>query len=62
MDAHPACIGGHVWNFADFRTAQHSRRVVMNHKGVFTRSRDPKQAAFVLQKLWRTDTSSASNE
>lgn len=50
---HPACIGGHVWNLADFRTAQHSRRVVMNRKGVFTRARDPKRAAFVLRDLWR---------
>lgn len=52
---HPNCIGGHVWNFADFRTAQHGRRVVFNHKGVFTRMRDPKRAAFVLRALWRGD-------
>lgn len=50
---HPACIGGHVWNFADFRTAQHARRVVLNLKGVFTRTRDPKRAAFRLRDLWR---------
>ena len=49
---HPAVVGGHVWNFADFRTAQHGRRVVMNRKGVFTRERDPKRAAFVLKELW----------
>lgn len=49
---HPACIGGHVWNFADFRTAQHARRVVMNLKGVFTRTREPKRAAFVLRQIW----------
>jgi beta-glucuronidase len=52
ISEHPACIGGHVWNFADFRTAQHHRRVVMNHKGVFTRVRDPKMAAWVLKRLW----------
>lgn len=52
IDAHPACIGGHVWNFADFRTAQHSRRVVLNLKGVFTRTREPKRAAFTVRKLW----------
>jgi beta-glucuronidase len=51
---HPACIGGHVWTLADFRTAQHSRRVVLNLKGAFTRARDPKRAAFVLRDLWRT--------
>jgi beta-glucuronidase len=50
--AHPACIGGHVWNFADFRTAQHSRRVVHNLKGVFTRTREPKRAAFTCRDLW----------
>lgn len=48
----PHCMGGHVWNFADFRTAQHGRRAVMNRKGVFTRERDPKRAAFVLRDLW----------
>ncbi|MGL6289821.1 MAG: glycoside hydrolase family 2 TIM barrel-domain containing protein [Silanimonas sp.] len=51
--AHPQCIGGHVWNLADFRTAQHFRRVVLNHKGVFTRTRDPKAAAWRLRQLWR---------
>jgi beta-glucuronidase len=49
---HPAVIGGHVWNFADFRTAQHHRRVMLNHKGVFTRTRDPKLAAWTLRRLW----------
>lgn len=49
---HPACIGGHVWNFADFRTAQHGRRVVFNLKGVFTRTREPKQAAWTVRRLW----------
>lgn len=50
--AHPSVIGGHVWNFADFRTAQHGRRVVFNLKGVFTRDRTPKKAAFTVQRLW----------
>lgn len=50
--AHPAVIGGHVWNFADFRTAQHGRRVVFNLKGVFTRDRTPKLAAHRLRALW----------
>ncbi|MDJ0921867.1 MAG: glycoside hydrolase family 2 TIM barrel-domain containing protein [Henriciella sp.] len=49
---HPSAIGAHVWNFADFRTAQHGRRAVLNCKGVFTRTRDPKRAAFVLRDLW----------
>jgi beta-glucuronidase len=50
--AHPAVIGGHVWNFADFRTAQHSRRAVFNLKGVFTRDRTPKKAAYRVRELW----------
>ncbi|MDX2238213.1 MAG: glycoside hydrolase family 2 TIM barrel-domain containing protein [Hyphomonadaceae bacterium] len=50
--AHPAAIGGHVWCFADFRTAQHGRRVVLNLKGVLTRDRRPKAAAFRVRALW----------
>jgi beta-glucuronidase len=46
-------VGEHVWNFADFRTPQNLRRVMLNMKGVFTRSRNPKMAAFALRKLWR---------
>lgn len=45
-------VGEHIWNFADFRTPQHFRRVVMNLKGVFTRSREPKLAAFRIKELW----------
>jgi len=48
-------IGEHVWNFADFRTPQHFRRVVDNLKGVFTRTRNPKQAAFTLKRIWNED-------
>ncbi len=50
---HPRVFGGHVWAFADFRTAQHSRRFVYNFKGVFTRDRAPKRAAWRLRELWR---------
>ena len=52
IECHPAVAGGHVWNFADFRTAQHGRRVVHNLKGVFTRTREPKMAAWALRRLW----------
>ena len=48
----PYVVGEHVWNFADFRTPQHFRRVVLNMKGVFTRTRQPKAAAFTLRQLW----------
>lgn len=52
-EAKPYCFGTHVWNFADFRTPQHFRRVVLNLKGVFTRAREPKRAAFFLRDRWR---------
>ena len=48
----PYCAGLHVWNFADFLTPQHHRRVILNRKGVFTRSREPKGAAFFLRAYW----------
>lgn len=52
----PYAIGEMVWNFADFRTPQHFRRVVLNLKGVFTRMREPKLAAFRLKELWARKT------
>ena len=51
----PFTVGEHVWNFADFRTPQNLRRVMLNMKGVFTRSRSPKMAAYALRKLWGAD-------
>ena len=45
-------IGEHLWNFADFRTAQNFVRVGGNKKGVFTRDRHPKMVAHFLKKLW----------
>jgi beta-glucuronidase len=42
-----------VWNFADFATGQAVHRAGGNHKGVFTRDRQPKAAAWVLRRLWR---------
>jgi beta-glucuronidase len=49
----PGVIGEHVWNFADFATAQAVHRPGGNHKGVFTRDRQPKAAAWLLRDLWR---------
>ena len=49
----PEVIGEHVWNFADFATAQAVHRPGGNHKGVFTRDRQPKAAAWLLRELWR---------
>lgn len=52
IESLPFTIGEHIWNFADFRTAQHFRRVVFNRKGVFNRQREPKAAAFAIRKHW----------
>ena len=52
IESLPYTIGEHIWNFADFRTAQHFRRVVLNKKGVFNRQREPKAAAFKVRSHW----------
>lgn len=46
-------IGEHVWNFADFMTKQGTLRVRGNRKGIFTRDRQPKKAAYWLRERWR---------
>jgi beta-glucuronidase len=43
-----------TWNFADFRTSEGIFRVDGNKKGIFTRDRQPKEAAFLLKKRWET--------
>ena len=50
----PDVIGEHVWNFTDFTTAQAVHRPGGNHKGVFTRDRQPKAVAWLLREMWRT--------
>ena len=45
-------VGLHVWNFADFRTPQSPRRIILNRKGVFTRDRQPKLSARTLSSLF----------
>ena len=45
-------VGEHIWNFADFRTAQNFLRVGGNKKGAFTRDRQPKMVCHFLKKLW----------
>lgn len=45
-------IGEHLWNFADFRTAQNHFRVYGNKKGIFTRDRQPKMVARFLRDRW----------
>ncbi|MBN2394348.1 MAG: beta-glucuronidase [Anaerolineae bacterium] len=49
----PFVAGLHVWNFADFKTGQGTRRAMgLNMKGVFTRDRRPKMAAHLLRERW----------
>jgi beta-glucuronidase len=50
-----AIIGEHIWNFADFATAQAVHRPGGNSKGAFTRDRQPKALAAKLRELWRED-------
>ncbi|KAL3254269.1 hypothetical protein ABHI18_009031 [Aspergillus niger] len=52
FDRIEAVTGEHVWNFADFQTSLQVFRVDGNKKGVFTRDRKPKAAAFALRKRW----------
>uniref|UniRef100_A0A8C9EQ68 Glucuronidase beta n=1 Tax=Pavo cristatus TaxID=9049 RepID=A0A8C9EQ68_PAVCR len=47
-------VGELIWNFADFMTNQGITRVLGNKKGIFTRQRQPKSAAFVLrERYWK---------
>ena len=46
-------VGEMIWNFADFNTAQKSTRVAGNRKGLFTRARQPKMAAYVVRERWQ---------
>ncbi len=49
----PFVVGMHVWNFADFKTGQGTRRAAgLNLKGIFTRERQPKMAAHLLRQRW----------
>ncbi|KAL1505543.1 hypothetical protein ABEB36_005086 [Hypothenemus hampei] len=45
-------IGEMIWNFADFKTEQTITRVGCNKKGLFTRNRQPKQAAYLMRKRY----------
>mmetsp|Transcript_15107 Transcript_15107/g.32091 ORF Transcript_15107/g.32091 Transcript_15107/m.32091 type:complete len:714 (+) Transcript_15107:902-3043(+) len=45
-------IGEQVWTFSDFMTAQGVTRVYGNKKGLFTRQRQPKMAAYRLKERY----------
>ncbi|TNU76242.1 beta-glucuronidase [Miniimonas arenae] len=53
FDGESAVVGEHVWAFADFATAPGLIRADGNRKGVLTRDRRPKAAAWVLRRRWR---------
>ena len=53
FDRVDAVVGEQMWNFADFETKPGVFRVDGNKKGVFTRDRRPKAAAYLLRRRWR---------
>lgn len=53
FDSYDFIKGEQIWNFADFQTTEGILRVNGNKKGVFTRQRQPKDAAYLLQKRWK---------
>jgi len=48
----PDVAGMHIWHFADFSTNQLPLRVQGNRKGIFSRNREPKLAAFAVRQAW----------
>ena len=52
FDHYPFVQGELAWNFTDFQTGQGIMRVNGNKKGLFTRQRQPKDAAFTMKKRW----------
>lgn len=54
MDDFPFVQGELVWNFSDFQTTEGIMRVGGNKKGIFTRDRQPKDAAFLFRARWTT--------
>ena len=54
FDSYEFVKGELVWNFADFQTTEGIMRVNGNKKGIFTRQRQPKDAAFHFRTRWTT--------
>lgn len=54
FDSYDFVKGEQVWNFADFQTTEGIMRVNGNKKGIFTRQRQPKDAAFYYKKRWES--------
>lgn len=53
FDELPNLAGEQVWNFADFETNVMLIRVKGNHKGLFSRNREPKQVVKSFKKRWQ---------
>ena len=54
FDSYDFVQGELVWNFADFQTSEGVMRVNGNKKGIFTRQRQPKDAAFTFKRRWES--------
>ena len=54
FDSYEFVKGEQVWNFADFQTTEGILRMNGNKKGIFTRQRQPKEAAFYFKKRWES--------
>lgn len=52
FDAYDFVKGEMVWNFADFQTTEGILRMNGNKKGIFTRQRQPKMAAYYFKQRW----------
>ncbi len=52
FDSYDFITGELVWNFADFQTTEGIMRMNGNKKGIFTRDRQPKEAAYYLKERW----------
>lgn len=52
FDSYPFIKGEQVWNFADFQTTEGILRMDGNKKGIFTRQRQPKDAAYYFKSRW----------
>lgn len=54
FDSYDFISGELVWNFADFQTTEGIMRMNGNKKGIFTRQRQPKLAAYYYKKRWES--------
>ena len=52
FDDYREVTGEQMWNFADFQTTPGIMRVGGNKKGMFTRDRLPKAAAYAVRDRW----------